>query len=90
MSVLRGVARRLVLGLVLAAAFALVPVRPAAAAGPVEAPARAVDLWQAAVDWLAALWSPAVPAADSSAGGGGVSAAWVCRGDQGMCIDPNG
>jgi hypothetical protein len=89
MSVLRGVARRLVLGLVLAAAFALVPVLPAAADPAAAVSVRAAGLWEAAAEWLAALWGPAVPESDSPAGGG-VHAAGVCRGDEGMCIDPNG
>ena len=88
MSILRGTARRIVLGLTLAAAFAVMPVRPAAAA-PVDAGARAFGLWQAAVEWVAGLWAPAAPEADAPAGGG-TEAAGVCKGDEGMCIDPNG
>ena len=88
MSVLRGVARRLVLGLVLAAAFALVPVMPAAADPAAAASIRAAGLWEAAVEWLAALWGPAVPS-DPPAGGG-VHAAGLCGGDAGACVDPNG
>jgi hypothetical protein len=88
MSTLRSTARRIVLGLALAAVFAVVPVRPAAAA-PVDAAARAADLWQVALDWLSGLWSPPAPEADAPAGGG-TEAAGVCRVDEGMCIDPNG
>jgi len=74
----RRAAQRLALGLALAAAVTLVPARPAAA-DPVGASARAESLWQAAIDWLASLWSPA-PDPD----------AVMCRGDEGVCIDPNG
>jgi hypothetical protein len=87
MRILRGTARRIVLGLALAAVFAVVPVRPAAAA-PADAAVRAADLWQVALDWLSGLWSPAAPEADSPAGGG-TEAAEVCR-DAGPCVDPNG
>ncbi len=74
----RRAARRVALGLALAAAVTLVPARPAAA-DPIGASTRAESLWQTAIDWLSSLWSPA-PDPD----------AVVCRGDQGMCIDPNG
>lgn len=87
MSVLRA-ARRLALGLVLAAAVTLFPARTAAAE-PLGASVRATDLWQAAVEWLAAWWSPAVPE-PSLPGGGGASSAEACQGDQGACVDPNG
>jgi hypothetical protein len=86
MSVLR-IARRLALGLALAAAVTLIPAPPAAA-DPVGASVRAVDLWQAAVEWLAAWWSPAVP--ESNPPAGGTSSAEACQGDQGACVDPNG
>jgi hypothetical protein len=86
MTVSRGAARRFALGLALAAAVALIPVRPAAA-DPVGASVRAADLWQAALHWLAALWNPAPP--DSDPAMGGADAASVCR-DEGACIDPNG
>ena len=74
----RRATRRIALGLALAAAVALVPVRPAAA-DPVGAAARAESFWQVAIDWLSSLWGPAPE-----------TNAVVCRGDQGMCIDPNG
>ena len=65
---------------ILAAAVALVPVRPAAA-DPGGAAAPVVGLWQAALDWIAGLWGPAEPEPASVQG---------CKADQGMCIDPNG
>jgi hypothetical protein len=87
MSVLRA-ARRLTLGLALAAAVTLFPAQPAAAE-PAGVSVRAADLWQAAVEWLAAWWSPAVPESNVP-GGGGASSAEACQGDQGACVDPNG
>ena len=89
MSVLRGAARRGALGLALAAAVILIPAQPAAANPAAGASVRAADLWQAALDWLAALWSPA-PEADLPESGGGANSARGCGGDEGMCIDPNG
>ena len=86
MSVLRA-ARRFALGLALASTVTLIPVRPAAAE-PVGTSVRAADLWQTALEWLAAWWSPAVP--ESGPEGSGASSAEACRGDQGACVDPNG
>ncbi len=74
----RRATRRVALGLALVAAVTLVPVRPAPA-DPAVAATRAESVWQAAIEWLSSLWSPA-PDPD----------AVVCRGDEGMCIDPNG
>ncbi len=84
----RGAARRLALGLALAAAVVIVPARPAAAE-PFGGSLRAADVWQAAVEWLTAIWNPA-PQTPGPLGGGGHSAAGVCRGDEGPCVDPNG
>jgi hypothetical protein len=84
---LRGVARRLVLGLTLAAAVTLIPARPASAE-PVGPLVRAADAWQAALGWLESLLGPAAP--PTSGGAGGTSSAGVCRGDEGACVDPNG
>jgi hypothetical protein len=82
----RGPARRWALGLALAAAVTLVPARPAAA-DPAGGSFRVADLWQAAVEWLSAIWNPAPP---GPPGGEGPSAAGACGGDQGVCVDPNG
>ena len=82
----RGAARRLALGLALAAAVTLVPARPAAA-DPAGGSFRGADLWQVAMEWLSAIWnaSPLGPP-----DGGGSSTAGACGGDQGVCVDPNG
>lgn len=84
----RKVARRCALGLALAAAITLVPVRPVAAA-PAGELVRATSFWEAALEWLASLVGPATPD-PGPAGGGAGNAAGVCRGDEGACIDPNG
>jgi len=82
----RDAARRLALGLALVAAVALVPAR-SAAADPFGGSLRAADAWQAALEWLTAVWNPAPPTPDPA--GSGPSAAGVCR-DEGPCVDPNG
>ena len=86
--ILRNAVRRLMLGFALATVLAAVPVRPAAAE-PGEGPVRVVDLWQAAWEWVVELWEGTVPAGTSGTGGG-TNAAGTCRGDEGLCIDPNG
>jgi hypothetical protein len=88
--------------LVAALTIALPGSTEAAGHGSVAPAAQSGDVWGLVVSWLADLWNGAVrePAAgyssvfDNSGSAGAPSetatTTTTCKGDQGVCIDPNG